>query len=119
MNYCSLKDAWGSNDHISKQFKEYMSPHLLENDNLEKFTNNDTNPEPIKTERICTNINCDDIITHIKTCKKCYKKIKNHMRNRVLENFEDIINDNRDSIVLILIGLSIILFINLINNITK
>ena len=32
MNYCSLKDAWGSNDYISKQFKEYMSPHLLEND---------------------------------------------------------------------------------------
>jgi hypothetical protein len=41
------------------------------------------------------------------------------MKNRVFGNFEDIINDNKDSIVLILIGLSIILFINLINNITK
>lgn len=114
MNYCSLKDAWSNNDYISKQFKEYMNPYLLEK-NVEKFINE----EAPREERVCSNINCDDIITHIKKCKKCNKKIKSLLKSKILFNLEDLVNDNRDTIIIILIGISIILFFNLINNITK
>ena len=89
MNYCSLKDAWGSNDHISKQFKEYMNPlpvETVEKNNHETFINVN-NTKTNKKERICNNINCDDIIIHIKTCKKCYKKLKLHMKSNIMFNF--------------------------------
>jgi len=118
MNYCSLKDAWSNNDYISKQFKEYMNPYLLDK-NTEHFANEETSVKNISEERTCSNINCDDIITHVKKCKKCYRKIKNLMKSKALFNLEDLINDNKDTIIIILIGISIILFFNLINNITK
>lgn len=119
MNYCSLKDAWSNNDHISKQFKEYMNPYLLEK-NVENFANEEANIiKRTKEERVCTNIDCDDIVNHIKKCKRCYKKVKILMKSKILFNLEDLVNDNRDTIILILIGISIILFFNLVNNITK
>ena len=45
--------------------------------------------------------------------------MRNYFRPKLIENFQDIIEDNRDTIVLILIGISILLFFNLINNMTK
>jgi hypothetical protein len=116
MNYCSLKDAWSNNDYISKQFKEYMNPYSLDK-NIEKFTNEENGIT--REERICTNIDCNDIINHIKKCKRCYKKIKHLMKPNSLFNLDDLINDNKDTIIIVLIGISIILFFNLINNITK
>ena len=44
--------------------------------------------------------------------------MRNQFRPHLIENFQDMIDDNRDTIVLILIGISILLFFNLINNIT-
>jgi hypothetical protein len=62
---------------------------------------------------------CEDYMVHIKSCRKCYNRIRHQFRPQIIENFQDIIEDNRDIIVLILIGISILLFFNLINNITK
>jgi hypothetical protein len=80
MNYCSLKDAWSNNDHISKQFKEYMNPYLLEK-NVENFANEEANIiKRTKEERVCTNIDCDDI------------KINDNIDNN------DNINNNNDDV---------------------
>lgn len=119
MNYCSLKDAWSNNTYISKQFNDYMNPYLVEKDNttnVEHFT--DTNDIKMKS-RECSEVNCDDILAHLKKCKKCTKKVKALMKSKVLFNLEDLINDNKDTIILVLIGIMIILFLNLVNNITK
>ena len=62
---------------------------------------------------------CDSFINHIRNCRKCNNRMRNHFRPKLVENFQDIIEDNRDTIVLILIGISILLFFNLINNMTK
>jgi uncharacterized membrane protein YraQ (UPF0718 family) len=65
------------------------------------------------------NINCNNVFEHIRKCKKCYKKMKSMMKSKLLTNFENMIQENKDIIVTILIGISIVLFFNLINNITK
>jgi hypothetical protein len=62
---------------------------------------------------------CDSFINHIYNCRKCNNRVRNYFRPKLIENFQDIIEDNRDTIVLILIGISILLFFNLINNMTK
>jgi hypothetical protein len=125
MNYCSLKDAWGSNDYISSQFKEYMHPPKQ----VESFESVDKND---KNDKVNINNNlkndddemtCDNVIQHIKNCRRCYKKVQNFMKmnNHSITHFgfESIINENRDVIVLILIGISLMLFFNLVNSIAK
>ena len=119
MNYCSLKDAWSNNTYISKQFNDYMNPYLVEKEmpsTIEHFA--DVNPTKIKSKE-CSDINCDDIINHLKKCKKCSKKVKSLLKSKVLFNLEDLINDNKDTIILVLIGIMIILFLNLVNNILR
>jgi hypothetical protein len=88
---------------------------------------------------------CDDIFLHIKKCEKCQTKLKNelylslnnnihlsaqqsnssslgskgeikHSASLILDNLQQIIDKNKDIIVLILISVFIILILNLLNN---
>ena len=124
MNYCSIEDAWGKCNELGKEIKKYMDeknyndtfendPDLLQN---HQYLGHNQLPVKIR-ENI--EISCDKFIAHINHCKKCYEKIKNQFKPHLIENFQEIIDTNRDTIVLILFGISILLFINLINNITK
>ncbi len=148
MNYCSIDDAWGRCNSISNQFKNHMENHLdASNDseckpnthsnsdnsanipkkpmNIEKFSNQDSKQNQIKNKQNYdyTDNNfdngCDAFMNHIKTCRKCYNKMRYQFRSHLVENFQEIVEDNRDTIVLILLGISILLFFNLINNLTK
>jgi hypothetical protein len=136
MNYCSIEDAWGKSNYASNQFKEYMtntnSNLELDEDNInhnvEQFTEtknkqNNGKKNKNKKEKIHNHLDelneCELFMIHVKNCRKCYNKIKNQFKPKLIENFQTIINDNKDTIVLILIGISILLFFNLINNITK
>jgi hypothetical protein len=136
MNYCSIEDAWGTSNCASNQFKEYMtnisSDNKVQNNldtNIEHFT--ELKPNKIKKEikerfkvydldnRIDELNNCDSFILHVRNCRKCYNRMRNQFKPQLIENFQGIIDENRDIIVLILIGISILLFFNLINNVTK
>lgn len=131
MNYCSLQDAWGNNHSIGKQYKKYMV--AKQDKTIESFTDvEDTKEEfkeevkekPIEQKRIviqkpCSVTDCNDIISHIKHCKKCQKKMKYLFKPKILDNVNEMIDDNKDVIVLILFGISIALFFKLVNNITK
>jgi hypothetical protein len=141
MNYCSIEDAWGSSNCASKQFKEYMTNVSSTNDKpninleqkieIEKVYEIEPKKEVIKKSkkdkvitydfdnRLDELNNCDSFIIHVRNCRKCYNRMKNQFKPQLIENFQGIIEDNRDTIVLILIGISILLFFNLINNITK
>jgi hypothetical protein len=109
MNYCTLQEAWGV-----KKINENIS-------NVESMTN----VESIKNIKNVIDINCNDIITHIQHCKSCYNKIKllynnnNNNNNNLSLKICNLIEENKDIILLILITIFIILFYNLINNITK
>jgi hypothetical protein len=142
MNYCSLEDAWGGKcNQISNQYKNYMveknytEPQPAENSKtdltVENFNNTPSttqvrpNYQPKKTltknddHHLDELYDCDTFINHIRNCRKCHSKMRNYFKPKLVENFQDIIDDNRDTIVLILIGISILLFFNLINNMTK
>ena len=124
MNYCSLKDAWGSNDYISTQFKDYMKPQTVEKETFANTNNDEDEDEPVvkpikKKNMEMNDISCYQVIEHVRRCKKCYKKLHGLFKPNLLGGFENIINENRDVIVMILIGISIMLFFNLVNNITK
>lgn len=133
MNYCTIQDAWGNNNEFSNQYKNYMN----NKDNISNVQNNTkqtvsiTSPQNlplnnvtehfnnIKTNNLFNIEDCAQFIEHISTCKECRRKMRNHFKPKIIEKMTDMIEDNKDIIVLILIGLSILLFLNMINNITK
>jgi len=107
MNYCSIKDAWGQNEYITNQFKKYDNPDSKKT--LETFSTENNHPKIS---------NCKDFISHLNKCKKCQHILRDKYRPKILEKFSDIIETNKDVIVLILVGICIMLFFNLVNNIT-
>lgn len=142
MNYCSIEDAWGAGigrgkqDTPSNQIKEYMRNHDSnhreyspypdpEPMTFESFANQEVKPKPESKSFYNYDHNhmelydCEKIMMHIKSCRKCMNHMRNQFKPQLIENFQDIIDENRDTIVLILIGISLLLFFNLISNITN
>lgn len=143
MNYCSIEDAWGRGNCMSKQIREYMTDNKFTESSKEKEQEHNheqeqyDKPVPIPDikyqvqSQIINNKeshhieldNCTDIVIHIKKCPKCYQKLRAHFRpqfkSQVLEKFQDIIDENRDIIVLVLVGVFIMMFFNLVNNISN
>jgi hypothetical protein len=137
MNYCSIEDAWGTNNFTNNFTNDHFKDCKI-NDNCVNQNNMNTDIKPnieqfydIKTEKnegvVREKIydfdntnnelnNCESFILHVRNCRKCYNIIKNQHKPQIIEK---IIDENRDTIVLILIGIFILLFFNLINNITK
>ena len=118
MNYCSINDAWGRNNYISDQFSNYSSPVNKLHDK-EHFSNILPPQNDMLNNNLTIEPTCNEYIIHINNCKKCYNIMRNKFRPKVIENFQTIVEDNKDIIVLILIGIFIILFFNMINNLTK
>ncbi len=141
MNYCSIEDAWGRQNHASDQINNYMIDKGYKSEPVQscnKSQQNNVKPNKLiqyenfeSVEPLTSTIqnvvhqshdelyDCNSFFNHIKNCRKCYSRMKNRFRPKLIENFSDIVDDNRDVIVMILIGISIILFFNLINNVTK
>lgn len=126
MNYCSIQEAWGKNDYISSQYKKFTNPNHdrgiinshEKNFSTSKKTLENFSPNENKLKNHISKINnCDDFVKHLNKCRKCQNAIRNKYRPKILENFTDIIETNKDILVLILIGISIMLFFNLINSI--
>lgn len=142
MQYCLLNEAWAAPDKITNQYKQHMKSNQScdnisydnitqdkqyiaksnNNKGIEKFTQdhdtyNDTYNVSYKKESHISE--CDLLLQHIKNCKECSSKLRINNRPMILDNISELVNDNRDVIVLILMGMFIMLFFNLINNITK
>lgn len=117
MNYCSIQEAWGQNDYITNQYKKYNNRYNISEkpkNTLEKFSSDETPKTHIK--KIST---CNDFIAHLNKCKNCQRMIRNKYRPKILENFSEILDSNRDIVVLILVGVCIMLFFNLVNSVTN
>jgi len=122
MNYCSIQDAWEKNDYITNQYKTYNNKYNVSDNpkkTLEKFSSNENENKKITKNHI-KNINkCSDFLSHLNKCKHCQKLVRNKYRPKILENFSDILDTNKDIVVLILVGICIMLFFNLVNSVTK
>ena len=116
MNYCSIDDAWGVNNRKTEHFS------AISNENKAIVPVN----QPVqKLSQMPVNhnmMNCPDAFYHIINCQSCNHKMRNLLdkpKTNILGTIENAIEDNKDLIVLVLTGASIVLFFNLINNITK
>ncbi len=116
MNYCSIEDAWGKSNCVSNNNNK-PNNNIIEHFNEQKYETKIQNTKKHNTKN--DELNCEDFILHIKNCRKCYNRVKHLFKPQLIENLERIIDENRDTIVLILIGIAILLFFNLINNVTK
>jgi hypothetical protein len=136
MNYCTIQEAWGKENNISNQYKKYNSPdesYINEKKPIENFSNTPRKSIPKKekfnnhkksnqvNKKINYNLNsnCNDFVNHLRTCRQCQNKLREQFRPRILENFEDIIQTNRDLIVLILVGMSLLLFFRLLSSVSS
>jgi hypothetical protein len=110
MNYCSIQDAWGSS--VSNSFNKYMeNKSNLNKPEIEK-----------KTTETFHEYNCNDFFLHLQKCKKCQMMINNNNNNNnssITQYLLKLSKENKDFIILGLIILFILLFINLVNNLTK
>lgn len=125
MNFCSIEDAWGNNK-ISDQFQKYKSDKICTDPQKLECQINEKVSKPL--EHFSENNNnklltCDEYFNHINHCKNCYNKIYYKFnvpkKNEFINNLHSIINNNKDMIILMLIGIFIILFFKLVNNITS
>ena len=125
MNFCSIEDAWGDNK-ISDQFQKYKSDKVCSDPTKLECSVKEKESKPIEQFTENHNIEvltCEDFIKHINQCKHCYNKLYYKFnipqKNEFINNLHNIINNNKDIVVLILIGIFIILFFKLVNNITS
>ena len=137
MNYCSIEDAWKNSDYITDQYKKY---DVVENfDQTTNFdqTINDTeinyainnnyipqqnikkvNIENKKIVQQCV-FTCDDFISHLNKCPICRMKIRKQFSSNIVGKIRHIIFDNKDTVLLILMTLFILIFFNLLFSIVR
>jgi len=116
MNYCSINEAWGTNNYISNQFKRYQNADATE---IENFDSGATETKEHFTGNKNIAPSCGDFLNHLMGCQRCQRKLKNKMKNKVVEKFSSLVDENRDVIVMVLVGISLVLFFNLVNNMTR
>ena len=107
MLYCSIDEAWGRNNipynNNKKKYKKKV---------IESFT------ETVKEEKELTELECSKIMKHIMKCPKCYRKLSNKFRPKLLFLLHNIIDEYREMIILVLMGIFLMVFFNLINNLS-
>ena len=62
---------------------------------------------------------CSKLMKKIKNCKGCRKKLRSKFRPKIIEKLEYLLEDYKEVIVLILLGIALFIFINLIQNIVR
>jgi hypothetical protein len=135
MNYCSIEDAWKNSDYITDQYKKYDSQDdivekfdQLKNYNEINYTINDNyipqqnikkvNIENKKFVQKCV-FTCDNFISHLNKCPSCRMKIKKQFSSKIMGKLQHIIFDNKDTVLLILMTLFILIFFNLLFSIIR
>jgi hypothetical protein len=102
-----------------------VSNHIEKFDNIinQNINNKNSIENSIENSINDTTCDCDKLLLHILKCKSCHNKIlkllNTNNRYILFNNLNEIIDNNKDIIILILIGLAILLFFNLINNLLK
>ena len=124
MNYCSIEDAWGNNDYITNNFKKYDNKVIEKfentNDKLENISEGYTNTyETQKINKPTIAYSCNDFFDHLDHCPVCRQKMRDRYSSKLIEKIQNLINDNKDSIVLVLLALFILIFFNLLISIFK
>jgi uncharacterized paraquat-inducible protein A len=118
MNYCSIDDAWKNTDYISDQFKLYENPYEKKNV-IENFDPNDKQKDyGIQQAYQCV-FTCDNLWEHLNTCQMCRMKIRRRFSSKLIERLQNLVTDNKDTILLVLIAMFILVFFKLLVSIFR
>jgi hypothetical protein len=119
MLYCSIEEAWGTYIQEKKDINiNNTENNKTQNNNkkdikiVENFTDSE-NHEKLSEE------DCSKIIKHVMKCKKCQKRLKEMLTPKLISILKNLLEDYRDLFVLLLVGISILLFFNLVSNISN
>ena len=120
MMYCSLEEAWG-NKSISRYYDKTEKKKTIE-----PFKNNFYEDTDESIEHSDCNFQVSKVYQHIKKCIKCQKKLYEKLEkkfkpqlnnNNIINNFKNIIKNNNELVIIILLGISVLIFFNLIYSI--
>ena len=145
MEYCSINEAWGQNK-ITDQYKEYQNSIEPNDPATNSYSDIDETPtdrltfkKDLKKKRkkhykhttesdyfhttdtmsSILSRKCSKLVSHISKCKKCQRKLRNKFRPKLVEKLEYLFEDYREVFVLVLLGLALLVFINLVQNIVS
>ena len=93
----------------------YGNNHVVKHDNLDTTNTHNTN----NTNNYQNVFICDDFLDHLETCKVCRNKMRNRFRSNIVEKFDNLIVDNKDTVLLFLLILFALIFCNLVIAIFK
>ncbi len=100
----------------SQQVPLDMKPLPMQSVPMESYKTQPTNIEQF-TE--VNNVDCENFMNHIKTCSKCFNKCKELFRPKYMHHFHNFIDNNLDTVILILIFIFVLLCYNLLLNLIK
>ena len=117
MHYSTIEEVWGSTvekmEETTKPIIKQEIPIIKQEIQEIKPVNNidfDLSEITIDEEE------CKQLIQKIMKSKKCKKYLREKFRPKILEKLEDIIDEYRELVVLILICYAIYLFVSIIND---
>jgi len=125
MNYCSIDDAWKNTDYISDQFKLYENPYEKKNV-IENFDNQQINygiqrkqNKNVERKQHTCVFTCDNFWEHLNTCQTCRMKVRQRFSSKIIDRIQNLVSDNKDTILLILIAMFILVFFKLLVSIFR
>lgn len=130
MQFCTLDEAWGNSKYISENFEDSPindKPKKKEINKKETFKNvkfadpvmTDESLVETFTETINDKQERDKLLRKVLKSKRCRNILRKKFRPPLVEKLNNMLEDYKDVIVMILIGFSIIIFFNLVRNLSK
>ena len=122
MNYCSLEDAWGKTDYITDQYKKYDKSQIKETFIEKPIEKHMINDHGITQKNLYNNhhlYSCDNLINHLNSCPSCRMKMRQQFSSKLVDKIQQLIIDNKDTILLILLALFALIFFNLLISIFR
>lgn len=137
MQFCTINEAWGNNEYITENQKNEKSDTER---NIETQSDSPIKETFVKVKKQKKNIyynatedsvyenftdtindrrERDKLISKVLKSRRCRNVLRKKFRPNLVNKLILILDDYRDVIVLILIGFSIIIFLNMIYNLNR
>ena len=137
MQFCTINEAWGNNEYITENQKNEKSDTER---NIETQSDSPIKETFVKVKKQKKNIyynatedsvyenftdtindrrERDKLISKVLKSRRCRNVLRKKFRTNLVNKLILILDDYRDVIVLILIGFSIIIFLNMIYNLNR
>tara|TARA_A100001015_G_C14977743_1_gene708057 strand:+ start:1240 stop:1650 length:411 start_codon:yes stop_codon:yes gene_type:complete len=136
MQFCTIDEAWGYKKNVKENFRQSVneshsvSSDVSESSIKEKFTSK-KKPKKVYfnhtedslydgfTDTINDKHERQMLLNRVMKSRRCRDALREKFRPKLVEKFTVMLEDYRDLIVLILIGFCIVIFLNMLYNISK